>query len=105
MSRKQEQRVKHARQQWVSDIQWLMSNQAGRRFIQNLCDRAGLESSPMTGNSWTYHKIGEQQFMATLMREIRIVALADVRLMEDETIANQNFDRQLREQPDDTPEG
>jgi hypothetical protein len=43
--------------------------------------------------------------MATLMREIRIVALADVRLMEDETIANQNFDRQLREQPDDTPEG
>lgn len=101
MSRKHAERQRLNQIQWTADLQWLMNDQRGRRIIKNLCERAGIEQSPMTGNSQTFHNIGRQEFMRDVMRELRIVALSNVRVMEDEAIAHDAINRQL---PDEVPE-
>ena len=88
MSRRSEQRNKRRQEQFDNDIRWLMGDARGRRIVQSWIDDAGINTvSPFTGNSATFYKIGQQDFVRGFVNHCRRVALQDVRRMEDEAAA------------------
>lgn len=107
MSRRTEQRRKHASQRADNDLRTLMETAEFRRFLQRCIDDAGIDTvSPFTGNSATFHLIGKQDFVRGLVQEARRVALPAVRRMEDETLAERTRAEAERELDirDDNPE-
>ena len=104
MSRKALEQAKRDREQWIADMRWQMGNAAGRRFVWNLMQRAGVDGAAMTGNSQTFFILGRQQLMRDLEKELKQVALADFRLMEDEAIASKELNKQIRDLPEADPE-
>lgn len=106
MSRRSDQRRKRAAEQYDNDLRWLVSDPRGRRIVQALGDDVGLHTvSPFTGNSATFYKIGQQDLVRGFVNQLRRVALADVRRMEDEALAATQRAEQERDLPDDdTPE-
>lgn len=88
LSRRAEKREARRTAQWQADLRWLMAHAQGRRIVQNLIARSGIEhTTAFTGNSGTFYQLGTQDFMRKWCHELRAVALADFRRMEDEALA------------------
>lgn len=96
MSRRTERIHKQRREQYASDISWLMQQPQFRRYVANLIDTSGVEtSSAMTGNSHTYYNLGVHDFVRGKLTELKSVALTEYRQMENEAIAaREQIDRQ-----------
>ena len=60
-----------ARQVDVADVQWLMANPQGRRFVRRLIAEAGVFSSSFMGNA-------EQTFFREGKRAVGLFVLAEV---------------------------
>lgn len=95
MSRVQRQR----REQYASDIRWLMQQPQFRRWVANLIDTSGVDgASAMTGNSHTFYNLGMQDFVRGKLAELKACALTEYRLMEDEAMQRRaEMDSQLEE--------
>lgn len=105
MSRRSEKREKRAREQWTSDLQWLMAAPQGRRIVAALLVRSGLDAvSAFTGNSATFYTLGRHDFVRQFVNELRAVALQDFRRMEDEALAAERNAAQEASLPDDDAE-
>lgn len=96
MSRRTERIQRQRREQYANDIRWLMQQSQFRRYVANLIDTSGVEtSSAMTGNSHTYYNLGIHDFMRGKLAELKNVALTEYRQMENEAIAvREQIDRQ-----------
>jgi len=82
-----EKTLKRAQAQRAADLAWVINDPRGRRFVQRMVDDSGLHAvSPMTGNSHTFYNLGRLDFIQQLLNDARVVSLANVRLMEDESI-------------------
>jgi len=102
MSRRSDKREKLARQQRVKDLQWLMAAPQGRRIVAELVESSGIGTvSAFTGNSATIYAMGRYDFVQRFVNELRAVALADYRRMEDEALSAQQIAEQERNLPDD----
>jgi hypothetical protein len=57
--------------------------------------------SAFTGNSSTFYTMGRHDFVRRLANDMRAVALADYRRMEDEFLSAQKIAEQERNLPDE----
>lgn len=102
MSRRSDKRDKLARQQRESDLKWLMAQPQGRRIVAELVESSGMDTvSAFTGNSGTFYTMGRHDFVRRLANDLRAVALADYRRMEDEYLSAQKIAEQERTLPDE----
>lgn len=104
MSRRSEQRAKRAEKQWAEDLKWLLAAPQGRRIVANIISLAGLAASAFTGNSMTFYNQGRQDFVRTLIDNMRRADLAGFRRVEDEIIAAEQEASRERPSPDDDPD-
>jgi hypothetical protein len=99
VSRRSDKREKLRLQQRASDLRWLLANERGRRIVADLIESSGMDTvSAFTGNSGTFYTMGRHDFMRRFANELRAVALADYRRMEDEFLTAQQIAEQ---QPDE----
>jgi hypothetical protein len=102
MSRRSDKREKLARQQRENDLRWLLSHPQGRRIVAERIEASGMDIvSPFTGNSSTFWNMGRHDFMRQWANEMKAVALADFRRMEDEFLSASKIAEQERNLPDD----
>lgn len=70
-------RAKLLAEQDIKDLQWVMGDKRGRRFMWRLLERSGVFRISYTGNSETYFREG--------MRNIGIMQLDDLKTYCEET--------------------
>ena len=72
--RKKDDLSRLAAEQQDEDINWLMSNKAGRRIAWRLLERTGVFRSSFTGNSETFFREGQRNVGLMLLDQIHRVA-------------------------------
>lgn len=72
------------RQQEVSDFQWVMSTEAGRRYIYRLLGMTGVYRSSFTGNNTTFFNEGQRNIGLMIQTEAIEVCTDEYLLMMKE---------------------
>lgn len=66
------------------DLKKLLAEPWGRRIAWRLRTAAGVDEEPMTGNSYTFHKVGRQSVIREFFSELRAINRENYLLMFDE---------------------
>lgn len=70
--------------QFKADMEFVMSSPSGRRVLWWLLEQAALGQDPMTGNSMTFYRLGEQSIGKKLHVAMWKASKLLYRLMQDE---------------------
>ncbi len=86
----------------LEELETVMETERGRAFVWRLIKKAGVINNAMTGNSWTYFRLGMQVLGNELMRIMytdRFLKL--FRMMQDEALlaerARLNADKEKKD--------
>lgn len=82
--RQQKAEAKLQGKQFENDIRSVMSTVSGRRVMWWLLSQAALGQDPMTGNSMTFYRLGEQAIGKKLHVALWTADKQAFRLMQDE---------------------
>ena len=80
---------------FLTVIEDVLKTEHGRRFIWEMIKRSGLLNNAMTGNSWTYFVLGQQQPGNELMQILQTERfLLLYRKMQDEALLREKAKQQ-----------
>lgn len=58
--KRDQKRSKRDRKQLLTDLRAVLGSEQGMRVMWHILGMCGMHDCPMTGNSWTYFRLGEQ---------------------------------------------
>ena len=70
------------------DLNWILSDARGRRFVNRLLAQTGVYRNPFTGNSQTYFKCGEMNIGQWVVAQVQSVSMNSYTKLLQEHINN-----------------
>lgn len=101
MSRRQEKERRRKERQREDDLRWFIGAPAGRRLLRELMEASCYGRPQFAGNSSDAFRIGQQKIVATLVDDIKGVALEDFHRLEIEARAETQIEAAAASRDDD----